>query len=469
MRKLLFILIAVFLYSCANIGTLGGGKVDEQPPKITNSNVSKTNFNSRKIILDFDEYIAPNNPEANITLQPRHSKLKFLFSRKRVVITLDSALKENTTYNLVIDKGITDNNANNPFSQTITFSTGNTVDSGTITVSIKAYKDLKNLKIALSLNDGSDSFKNFKTDYIFDVNKDVIKFNGLNDTRYNLWLYTDANLDQKPDWYKPINFIKMPERDSTYEIEPKTWNEPFIIKKAISDGKVLKIKYNRDILYAEKLDKIFKGLAPYFLYSTTDSAIISFPDPTTGISIQSITKTDVVPYINYQKEIKDMVRHSISILRIKNEYFVSFIRPQYYTEDNLKTKTEEVIIKTKKLDSFTLFPKNNKSEIPDTFYVKSLPVTDYKTLAHFNLTIKSTKGQTYDLVILKDNKDYIKAYQINQFEKYLPPGIYKIQVYQNSANYIFDPFNLSPYPVKLYEKEILLKANWEEILDIVLD
>jgi hypothetical protein len=471
MRKLLpVVVVAILLSSCANIGSLGGGKVDEQAPKIVNSNLSKTNFTNRKIYIEFDEYITLNNPEKNIILQPAHTTMKFSITKKKVVINFDSALKANTTYNLIIDKGITDNNANNPFSYIMTFSTGNSIDSGQIRVKLSDYKDKKTLKIALSLNSGSDSFKNFQTDYILDANKDLIQFNGLNDTKYNLWLFTDDDNDLKPDIYKPINFIKNPQQDTTYELKPVNWPEPFRIKKAFTDSHSLKIKYTTTIPYSQKLERTFTNTQlSQFVYYNTDSALMLLGNDNSYILSRIPVPIDTIPSIDYRKEARNMVKASMRVMKVKNEFQTKLLQPQYYTSPKTFKPMEEIIIATKKLDSFLMFPWNLKTEIPDTFYIKNFQLIDYKSLTYININLKSKKDKTYDLVILKDDKDYLKLYDIKSYENYLQPGLYKIQVFENSLNQIFDPFNLSPAPAKLYEKQVQLKANWEEILSVDLE
>ncbi len=463
MRALIFSCLALSLFSCANIGTLGGGKEDDKAPEVVGSNITQTNFNQRKIHLEFNEYITLNNPENNITLQPKHTTLKFAVIKKKLVISLDSSLKPNTTYNLIIDKGVMDNNANNPFSYSTTFSTGNSIDTGTISISLKEYKELKNLKLALSLNDGSDSFVNFHAHYLLDANRDIITFRGLNETPYNAWLFTDNNNDLKPDLYQPINFIKTPQTDSIYTLEPRHWQAPFKITKAITDTKFIKLKYNPSQQYKANLDKYFNTIQPVYLYVTTDSALMM---ASADILRHIQVPLDTIPYIDGQKEVRSLVIQSINIIKIKNDYHISVLKPPYY--QYAAGEKEITGMRTRTLDSFIWLPNKQISSSPDTFRLQKISWKDYKSLAILSLSIKNSNHELYDIIILKDNKEYLRINETDQFEKYLEPGTYKIRIYENSKKHIFDPFKMSPAPQKLYEREITLKANWDEVLTINL-
>jgi hypothetical protein len=456
---LFFLLLNMLLFSCANIGTLGGGKEDTEAPKLITSNLSETNFNSRKIILEFNEYIITSNPEKNILLQPGHTTMKFSAQGKKIIISLDSSLHPNTTYNLIINKGIIDNNANNGFVYSKTFSTGAFIDSSSINIRINDYNLYKGLKIALSNNNGTDSFKNFKTDYLFDESENII-FNGLKASSvYNLWLFTDLNNDQKPDIYQPINFIKNVQADSSYTIQAFPWNEPFRIKSVKTDTRTVKLLYTRPSDAEKEIVKT-TGLNR-LIYVTTDSALM-FLDTTINFQL----KADTIPLIDYKKEVYDLVRNSIRIIKMKNEYQISHILPSFYTSDNHPGKDQ--LFKTKKLDSILLYKQNNKNTIPDTFYLNKINISDYKTLSFLKLDIKNQFSNTFDILIIKDNKTILKARDSKGFDTFLEPGMYKVQVYENGNNKLFNPFSMSAYPQKLYEKEIVLKANWEEVLEIII-
>ena len=69
--KLLFILFII--ESCANMVIPTGGKKDEAIPIIKSNNLTPINFNEKIITLTFDEYIVLNEPNKNISIQPKHT------------------------------------------------------------------------------------------------------------------------------------------------------------------------------------------------------------------------------------------------------------------------------------------------------------------------------------------------------------------------------------------------------------
>lgn len=59
----LFLFLAVCLASCARMGQPDGGWYDEQPPKIVSTSPAdqSVNFNGKRVIINFDEYIKIDN------------------------------------------------------------------------------------------------------------------------------------------------------------------------------------------------------------------------------------------------------------------------------------------------------------------------------------------------------------------------------------------------------------------------
>ena len=56
--------VAAFLYSCASVGTLGGGDYDETPPKFLKGNPAPGELNAsrKRITIEFDEYLKLDKP-----------------------------------------------------------------------------------------------------------------------------------------------------------------------------------------------------------------------------------------------------------------------------------------------------------------------------------------------------------------------------------------------------------------------
>ena len=68
----LFILLALFVASCARMGTPDGGAYDETPPVVlrTNPAIGALNNDKKRIVLEFDEYVKLQNASEKIIISP---------------------------------------------------------------------------------------------------------------------------------------------------------------------------------------------------------------------------------------------------------------------------------------------------------------------------------------------------------------------------------------------------------------
>lgn len=128
------IYIILTIASCAKQIAISGGPKDTSPPKFVKSEPQNgsTNFNSDKILIQFDEYIRLNNLNQKLIVSPpMPTKPVVTIKRKGVLIKLKSnELEENTTYTLNFNDAIADNNENNVLNSFVfAFSTGDKIDS----------------------------------------------------------------------------------------------------------------------------------------------------------------------------------------------------------------------------------------------------------------------------------------------------------------------------------------------------
>ena len=132
--------VAVFLYSCASVGTLGGGDYDETPPKFLKGKPmpNELNASQKRITIEFDEYIKLDKPQEKIVISPPQvQQANVRANGKKVLIDLQDTLISNTTYTIDFGDAIQDNNEGNPLENFVyTFSTGERLDtmevSGTV-------------------------------------------------------------------------------------------------------------------------------------------------------------------------------------------------------------------------------------------------------------------------------------------------------------------------------------------------
>ncbi|WGD35580.1 Ig-like domain-containing protein [Olleya sp. YS] len=122
--------------NCANRGSITGGEKDVTPPKIIKTipeNYS-TNFNSKEIIIYFDEYVKTKNLSKQLIISPPMTSTPEITplgtASKYMTIKIYDTLKPNTTYAFNFGNSIVDNNEENPYPfYRYVFSTGSYIDS----------------------------------------------------------------------------------------------------------------------------------------------------------------------------------------------------------------------------------------------------------------------------------------------------------------------------------------------------
>ncbi len=142
-----WIVILIFISSCANKVSPTGGAKDEVPPQLLNSipENNSVNFNAPEITLNFDEYVQLNDASSQILISPIPAKTPTIKAyKKSIVITFDSLLQSNTTYAINFGKAIADVHEGN-VNDTIryVFSTGSSIDSLFIKGIVKEAETLK--------------------------------------------------------------------------------------------------------------------------------------------------------------------------------------------------------------------------------------------------------------------------------------------------------------------------------------
>lgn len=204
------VILSLFVSRCASIAPPKGGPKDSLPPLVVRTTPVPytTNFNSKKITIEFDEYIQLKDQSKIFFMSPPGSKKpKLQIKGKSLEVTFDQKLDSNTTYRLDFGSCIVDNNEGNPLhGYSYVFSTGNVIDSlvmagqtlgaferDSVFGSYIFYYDAK----ADSIKKDSTVF-NGKVDALFRTDSsgyfiaDILK-----DKLYRIYALDDTNGDQK--------------------------------------------------------------------------------------------------------------------------------------------------------------------------------------------------------------------------------------------------------------------------------
>src|SRR4051812_29612006 len=107
----LYVLLYIFISSCAQQLTPGGGPVDKKSPEVKESSppVNSKNFSADKVKIQFNEYVLLKDLSSNLLVSPPMKILpEVLIQNKQVIIKREEALKPNTTYVVSFGNSITD-------------------------------------------------------------------------------------------------------------------------------------------------------------------------------------------------------------------------------------------------------------------------------------------------------------------------------------------------------------------------
>lgn len=135
-RQLFFAVLAAAIFvQCASIAQPQGGPRDSLPPLIISTVPAQkaTNFKGKQIALNFNEYVALRDQQAEFLVSPPNinaSKPTLTVKGRSVLVDFDEQPDSNTTYRLDFGNSIADNNEGNRLGNyAYIFSTGPDLDT----------------------------------------------------------------------------------------------------------------------------------------------------------------------------------------------------------------------------------------------------------------------------------------------------------------------------------------------------
>jgi len=128
-----FVVVCLFLYSCANMSSPTGGYKDIRKPRIrfTVPKNQSLYVTGNKVSIQFDEEIRLKNIKTNLTIIPNtDNEYEYTQTKNRLVLTFKKPFLPNTTYVFIFDDAIEDiTEGNKGSNMRLAFSTGGTIDS----------------------------------------------------------------------------------------------------------------------------------------------------------------------------------------------------------------------------------------------------------------------------------------------------------------------------------------------------
>jgi len=521
MSKRFFIVLSlVFIaFGCAKRGFITGGEPDIFPPKVikTSPKNFNTGFDSKKIIIQFDEYIQLKDLNKQLIISPpldHKPEITPLNASKEITIRLRDTLQANTTYNFNFGQSIQDNNEGNVLQGfRYVFSTGDYIDSlsvsGTISDAInKKSDDFVSILLYPIDEDFNDSIvykkspryitntldtvtfklENIKQgDYLlialkdknnnnrFDPKQDKIGFHSQiisvpTDERFNL------NLFEEIPYFKPIRAFQAANNKIILahqgngkkhtKIELKNQNElleTIITKFPEKDSlnlwyKPIKADSLELKIYSEEIENNFK------------IALKQQKSDTLSLSMKSSRKLNFLENVIYASTTPLMSWDDSKIeLLTKDSLLVDF-QTKY---DTWEQRFELIFEKEEEQNySLTLYPKavtDFFGQTNDTIK-SSFSTGNYSDYGNLKVTLRNVKEFPI-IVQLTDDKGKIISEVYSEDENiidfmYLNPSLYDLRViYDSNKNKTWDTGNylekIQPEKVIYFPEKIDVRANWD--------
>ncbi|RXK48870.1 hypothetical protein ESB04_07920 [Aquirufa rosea] len=531
---ILALFIPLLLQSCAQMANPPGGKKDTLAPKILESvplNKSK-NFKGKKIELIFNEYVSIRNLNQELLITPSIGTYQTKINPKGLSITIDSTLKDNTTYTFNFRNAIEDASERNVGKNIkLVFSTSNDIDSLQIKGNVKQLLNQKhpeNILVALYPWNDSVSINTTKPYYFVktDTSGNYLLEN-LAKGKYYMAAFHDINNNLLYNSNKePVDFITEGYIDLNKNMEQNfaisLQNQDSLkINKSTATVKTVLYEFNRGIksiqlenapktnLYYQLEDN--KNIRFYQLnQSSTDTLFIrakltdsldrSYQVPL-KIKFREQTRKEKVQRVELNFEVKPGLGKLLSPL---DSIQIKFTKPVHqWVSNGLQFKTEEgevlslpdeafqwnqfqnnLVIKNLYLPSRTKFElyinKNTFIGVEtdsSNVYTQKLEWQDTENYGSIDGKVISAKSNSHFIVeLLKaDNfEPYLTVKTQNQFEfKHVEPGLYIIRVIvdENNNGY-WDIGNFKQKrkseTVHFFESKIKLKANFQ-ISDLLIN
>jgi len=514
--------MTIVLFSCAQIVPLTGGDKDLDAPKELESSPANGSigFSSESITIEFDEYIKLTNVSSQLIVSPlMETAPEILVKGKKLVIKLKSELSTNTTYSLNFGNAISDITENNIFpNYKYVFSTGDYIDSlsysGTVinafdqavqdniyvllydqfedSVPLKElprYVALTNKKGEFSItNIANGQYKLFaindiNSNYLFDLPNEEIGFKteiitlDSSKTKNFISLFEEeselqfiAKSEHKS--YGKIDFVlNLPTEDLNMTPLNKTFNEQlenWSIIEANNSGDSITLW-----LYAEAFDKEIELLIKdgNEIIDTVNFEVIDqseLKDSTLSVSSNVSSSLDLNKNIIFNIN-RPFTKYSSDNIKLYEDSAI--VSSTFFTDIGLREF--ELVYDFKENTNYQLFIPPNSFE--DIYGLKNDTVKlDFKTKKEsdygiINLNINPNFSGNYIIQLSKNKKIITESYftgeQTKQY-KYLPAGVYSLKLIidsngdkkWNTGNYLE---GLQPEKVIIYNKEIKIRANWD--------
>lgn len=239
-------MIAHLIVSCAQVSTPQGGPRDMKKPELVKSfpDNKTTNFQGQTIRMEFDKAVQPNDLKRQLLVTPSvQNPYTFTYEKNFIELKFENPLEENTTYFLNFRDGVQDLTEKNKTEKlTLTFSTGEFLDSGSVAGTVYTLltnQPEKNVDVLLYPSTDTVNIRKNRPYYVTKTtDKGEFLFQNVKEGDYFIYALTDKNNnlildgDKEKIAYKPAPiFITSQTEPLELRTERIDTKKPFVISR----------------------------------------------------------------------------------------------------------------------------------------------------------------------------------------------------------------------------------------------
>jgi hypothetical protein len=510
MIRILILLFSSILFTrCANVVPPSGGPRDLVPPKLLSEfpKNGATNYKEKYISLTFDEPIVDNQLSSKVIVSPTiQGNYTVKIKGNMIKLSWADTLKENTTYTFNLADGIKDNTESNTIrNYSITFSTGNDIDSNKVKAKITNIPgSASSSKMKLFLYPKTDTLLKLlkiKPEYIGQVtDSGSVKISYIKENVYTSIAILDQNNNNKWDKNEAIDIKELLVKDTViekYQLQNTILDTAKIIsinnfKKTINiltnkGLQKIRISDSHGTYIATKVNSRKYNIENQYKQEDTTKIQIEYVDSMgiKGVFTKNIIfkntdlqrfKDTITNINNIHKKYKlkpklDSIQYSVDRLIDTIQIELKAPRNVSYEIKNYNNAFTIIFKGQKEHDSieFTIPYKSLKS-IYEEFNQKYIQqIVTEEDINFGNLQFEIKTGKKNYTTYLEDNfKNIIYSSSnkaINKI-KNIDVGSYKLFVVVDTNNNgywdAYDPIkNIPSEPIYYFKEPINIRANWD--------
>lgn len=431
---LLFFLLIVLLSGCAGQRPPEGGPVDSTPPEIISVYPAPqtTRFDDNRVIFEFSEYVDRRSVEEAIFISPSIEQKEFEWSGTEVTLHFLEELKKNTTYVITVGTDVRDVRAGNRMakSYSLSFSTGERIDRGTITGKVYDENSDKSGVMIFSyrlnsINSDTLNPANTKPDYLTQTGKDgEFRLTNLASGTYRLFAVRDEyrNLlyDPQTDAVGTVDDIILTDTDTI-----KQGIQFILAKEDTTAPRITSVQTldNRHvtIVFSEPIDTATISPASILITDTLRQQLLAvydvYPSNVQGTSFTVMTdkqQKDSLYLVVVREGVKDKSGFSISPLA-NSKLFTGSSSNDTLPPSIFFSSVKDTAAKIFPDDSILFMFTDAISFVNNDSAIALLKLKDSSLVPHFYLWYNSSTIVIEPTVLLRSEEKYALILRWNYF------------------------------------------------------